>query len=747
MDFYLIAVVVLFALAVSDLMVGVSNDAVNFLNSAIGSKVASRRTIMIVASLGIFIGATFSSGMMEIARKGIFNPEHFFLTEIMVIFLAVMITDVILLDLFNTFGMPTSTTVSIVFELLGAAVVVALIKIAAAGEGFSALSQYINTEKALLIIAGIVLSVVVAFTIGVLVQYVSRLLFSFGYQKRMKRVGAIWAGFALTALSYFLVIKGLKGASFVSGSFLGWINTNTTVILLILFGGWTLVAQALIWLRVNMLSLIVLLGTFALAMAFAGNDLVNFIGVPIAGFESFMAWTGSGVAADAFTMESLTEPVRTDSLLLLAAGLIMVLTLWFSKKARSVTETEVNLGRQDEGHERFTPNGLSRMIVRASRDGGRLLTALIPSRWLRAAEANFTPTPPTNEPDPPAFDLVRASVNLTVASMLIALATSLKLPLSTTYVSFMVAMGASLADRAWDRESAVYRVAGVLNVIGGWFLTAVVAFSVSGLFALLIHAFGSPVVAVLLAVALFSIFRSIVVHRKREREKQERLRAVAGPKRLTHPAALEETTRGIAHVLSTIRQAYEDALNGLFEENLGKLRQARHAIKALKRQNEFLRSNLHHYIRRIDEADAASSRMYLMFYDIVQDIVQSSEFIVEACNVHVQNNHKPLTQNQTEALAALRKRMDTYLRAVASQVQHNDFEEISEALDEKNQLLRQLGALFEQHVEGVKAQAYGSKNTDLFVSLLLESKDLAAIAARFLKFYHRHLIPELIAVV
>ena len=749
MDFYLIAVVVLFALAISDLMVGVSNDAVNFLNSAIGSKVASRRTIMVVASLGIFIGATFSSGMMEIARKGIFNPEHFFLAEIMVIFLAVMITDIILLDLFNTFGMPTSTTVSIVFELLGAAVVVALIKISAAGEGFVELARYINTEKALLIIAGIVLSVVVAFTIGVIVQYVSRLLFSFGYQKRMKRVGAVWAGFALTALSYFLVIKGIKGASFVSDTFVGWINANTTVILLILFAAWTLVAQALIWLRVNILSLIVLLGTFALAMAFAGNDLVNFIGVPIAGFESFMAWTGSGVAADAFTMESLTEPVRTDSLLLLAAGLIMVLTLWFSKKARSVTETEVNLGRQNEGHERFTPNGLSRMIVRVSRDGGRLLTALIPRRWLRAAEANFTPVEraPSKDPDPPAFDLVRASVNLTVASMLIALATSLKLPLSTTYVSFMVAMGASLADRAWDRESAVYRVAGVLNVIGGWFLTAVVAFSVSGLFALLIHTFGALAVAALLGVAIFSIFRSIVVHRRREREKEERLRTVSRAERLTHHAALEETTKGIAHALSAIRQAYEDALNGLFEENLGKLRQARQSIKALKRQNEILRSNLPQYILRIDEAGAESSRMYLMFYDIVQDILQSSEFIVGACNVHVQNCHKPLTRDQTKALVEMREQIGAYLHAVETRVQQNDFEEIGEALDEKDQLLRQLGRLFEQHVEGVKAQAYGSKNTHLFVSLLLESKDLAAIAARFLKFYHRHLIPEPVAVV
>lgn len=343
MEFYLIAVIVLLALAIGDLMVGVSNDAVNFLNSAIGSKVASWRTIMIVASLGIFIGATFSSGMMEIARKGIFNPGLFTMADIMVVFLAVMITDVILLDVFNTFGLPTSTTVSIVFELLGAAVLVALIKIVQQGDSLSVLGDYINTSSALAIIIGIVLSVGIAFTVGALVQYVSRLLFSFQYERRMRTVGAIWSGFALTALSYFLVFKGLKGASFVSGAFLGWIEVNTWPILGASLVVWTLVMYGLLLLKVNILRIIVLFGTFGLAMAFAGNDLVNFIGVPIAGLESFLAWNGTGEAADSFFMTALAEPVRTSTWLLLLAGLIMVVTLWLSRKARTVTETEVNL--------------------------------------------------------------------------------------------------------------------------------------------------------------------------------------------------------------------------------------------------------------------------------------------------------------------------------------------------------------------------------------------------------------------
>ena len=467
-NYYLFLIIVLFILAISDLVVGVSNDAVNFLNSAIGSKVAPRYAIMIMASLGIFLGATFSSGMMEVARSGVFNPQFFSFREVMIIFVAVMMTDIILLDLFNTYGLPTSTTVSIVFELLGAAVVVSLLKVAANGEALAAVNDYLNWGKSLAIISGIFLSIVIAFTLGTIVQFLSRLLFSFEFKTRLPFIGGLWGGVSLTALTYFLMIKGLKGASFVDRETMDWVVTNTFLILLISMIFWSVVMQIIQSVfKVNVLKVIVLFGTFALAMAFAGNDLVNFIGVPIAGLESFGIWSSSGQVPESLAMERLADPVQTPTYLLLVAGLVMVLTLWFSKKARSVTDTEVNLARQEEGAERFQPNNFARAIVRLGVNTGKFMQAVVSRRLSQRIEQKFTkPIKPVDRNEP-AFDLVRASVNLTMASILISFATSLKLPLSTTYVSFMVAMGTSLADRAWGRDSAVFRVAGVLNVIGG----------------------------------------------------------------------------------------------------------------------------------------------------------------------------------------------------------------------------------------------------------------------------------------
>ncbi|MCB0546404.1 MAG: inorganic phosphate transporter, partial [Phaeodactylibacter sp.] len=571
-DLYLIIVILLFVLAISDLIVGVSNDAVNFLNSAIGSKVAPRNAIMIVASLGIFVGATFSSGMMEVARKGIFNPEFFVFAEVMVIFLAVMLTDIILLDLFNTFGMPTSTTVSIVFELLGAAVAVSLLKIAAAGDSFSTLAQYINSSSALAIISGIFISVGIAFVVGTFLQYVSRLLFTFQYERRMDWVGSLWAGLALTFLTYFLLIKGIKGASFVSEAFVDWVKHNTLLLIFISFLLWSVVMQAVLMIfKVNILRIVVLFGTFSLAMAFAGNDLVNFIGVPIAGFESFNAWSASGAEAEEFNMAVLGHPVRTKTILLLLAGIVMILTLWFSKKAQSVTETEVNLGRQDEGAERFPPNALSRGIVRYSRQISMGVQKLLPNSWLEKAEESFQPVEQEvkkeGEHDPAAFDLVRASVNLTVASMLIAFATSLKLPLSTTYVSFMVAMGTSLADRAWGRDSAVYRVAGVLNVIAGWFLTAFIAFSVSALFAWAIYTFGGWAIGFLVLLAVALISRTFLLHRLREKEKAEEESFERQAQAIPAVQVLKDSSSGIKQTLAGIKTALHDSLFGLLQED------------------------------------------------------------------------------------------------------------------------------------------------------------------------------------
>lgn len=508
MDPYFIIVIALLILAALDLIVGVSNDAVNFLNSAIGSKVAPRQVIFGIAAAGVFVGAMFSTGMMEIARKGIFNPSFFSFQDIMVIFMAVMLTDILILDLFNTLGLPTSTTVSIVFELLGASVVTGLLMLANSPESHLGILDVINYQKAVEIISGIFLSIVIAFSIGALVQWLSRFIFTFHYKERLRRYGAPFTGLALSVIIYFLLVKGLKGASFVTDDFAKYIEGHALLIMVVTFIGFSLLTFILqrLW-KINPLRIVVLTGTFSLAMAFAGNDLVNFIGVPITGFESYKHWIASGVEASAFGMSALAEKVQTPWYMLYPAGIIMVLTLWFSSKARKVTDTELKLGSQEAVQERFKPNRLSHGIVNAARRLGNFAKTSFSRKTNVYINWRFRLLT-VDEKNKPAFDLVRASVNLMVASVLIAFASSLQLPLSTTYVSFMVAMGSSLADRAWGSGSAPHRVAGVLNVIGGWFLTAAGAFTGAGLMALLIY-FGGPWLAMgLFVLALIVLIRS-----------------------------------------------------------------------------------------------------------------------------------------------------------------------------------------------------------------------------------------------
>lgn len=511
MEIYIVFVVLLFALAASDLVVGVSNDAVNFLNSAIGSKVGSRRAIMIVASMGILLGVLFSSGMMEVARKGIFNPAMFSFSHVMVIFLAVMLTDILLLDLFNTFGMPTSTTVSIVFELLGAAVIVSIFHMFYTGQDLANLTSYINTGKAIVIITGIFLSVFIAFTVGLIAQFISRLLFTFNFRKKTKKYGPVWVGVSMTILSYFILIKGLKGSMMLDATMINWIQSNTLLLLLGNFVFWTLVCFMIIrHTRLHIFKAIVFVGTFSLALAFSSNDLVNFIGVPIAGFQSFMLWKDSGSIADNFQMSGLAGQVPSPVVILMIAGVIMIVTLWRSKKAKTVTATELNLSRQNKGHERFKPHLVARWFVKFNLVIIGNIIKVLPEKLKRKIRKSYDRTNINESENAPAFDLVRASVNLTIASMLIAIATSYKMPLSTTYVSFMVAMGTSLADNSWGNDSAVHRVSGVLNVIGGWLMTALIAFSVSGLFAAIIFTFkvtGLIIVVAIVAIAIFFSYR------------------------------------------------------------------------------------------------------------------------------------------------------------------------------------------------------------------------------------------------
>lgn len=741
-DYFLILIVILLTLALADLVVGVSNDAVNFLNSAIGSHVAPRHVIMIVASLGIFLGATFSSGMMEIARKGVFYPEYFFFTEVMIIFVAVMLTDIILLDLFNTFGLPTSTTVSLIFELLGAAVVVALIKVSQNGEGMAALSQYINFSRATTIVTGIFSSILIAFTTGMLVQYLSRLLFTFHYERRMPWLGGIWAGMALTFITYYLLIKGLKGASFVPEDFIKWVGENTPMLMLATFVGFSLISQFLISVfKVNILRVVVLFGTFSLAMAFAGNDLVNFIGVPLAGLDSFKIWSASGENAGSFSMDALNNPIRANTLYLLIAGTVMVATLWLSKKARTVTDTEVSLARQDEGAEFFSSNALARGIVGFSRAISRSVQWILPRSLSERAERSFTPVKPPLEnganKEKPAFDLVRASVNLTLASVLIAFATSLKLPLSTTYVSFMVAMGTSLADRAWGRDSAVFRIAGVLNVVGGWFVTALVAFSVAGFFALLIFLFGPWAVGPLVALVIFLISRTYMLHRKKERAKSEMRSFERQTDRIPSHQIIHDTSQKMAEYLQFINDSYQNALNGLLMEDLEGIREAKEDLDSLMVQNKTLKLKLYKSIQRIQERKTETSRLYLFLYDLEQDIIQSTTYIVEACAEHVENHFNPLTPEQAQTLQLSMDSVSGFLLTTSQRMHDMQFESIRSHQERYLDLVTRLEGMLDNQIQGVKSSDYSYRSSMLLFSIILETLDLIAAAEKLIKLYHQ----------
>ncbi len=740
-NIYIFMVIALGMLAIIDLVVGVSNDAVNFLNSAIGSKAISFRTIMIVASLGVAFGAMSSSGMMEVARKGIFNPGEFVFAEIMVIFMAVMITDILLLDFFNTLGMPTSTTVSIVFELLGAAVAVSLIKIIGVDGTFSDLGSYINTEKATEIILGILLSVFIAFTIGAIVQFISRLLISFNFNSNAKWVESLFGGIAITSIVYFILIKGLKSTAIFDASITEFVATNTNLFLLgnVIF--WTLlsllVSSVFRW---SIYTVVIVLGTFALAMAFAGNDLVNFIGVPIAALQSFQSWQGSGVDAELFNMAGLSAAVRTPTLLLLFSGLIMVLTLWFSSKAKSVVKTSVDLSRQDEGEERFQPNFLSRQVVKYSIAAAENVAQVLPPSLLKRIDARFEMpkvyVPKSKTQDMPAFDLVRAAVNLMVASVLISIATSMKLPLSTTYVTFMVAMGTSLADRAWGAESAVYRVAGVLNVIGGWFFTAFSAFTAAAIIASILHFGGFIALLVLLVVAALLLLRNYMSHNRKSKE----LKAENSLRRAESSSiqgVIQESAENVAKTIKRSNKLYSNAINGLAKHDLDMLKKNKKGIKKLSDEVEGLKNNIFYFIKNLDESSVGgASNFYINLLGILQDYSQSLEYIAKVSHTHVNNNHKKLRYNQIKELKGLDIAIEEVLNDTFEAFDTKSFESILDILGRKEELFDLVSEKIEKQVALTRTEESSPKNTTLYFSLLTESKDLIKTVMKLAELYY-----------
>lgn len=725
-------------LAITDLMVGVSNDAVNFLNSAIGSKAVSFKTIMIVASVGVAVGALYSNGMMEIARNGIFTPSMFSFNDVIVIFLAVMITDVLLLDVFNTLGLPTSTTVSIIFSLLGASVALAVYKVYVNGDGFSTLGNYINTEKASEIVYSILLSVALSFALGSLVQYVSRLIFTFHIEKRYKYVAALFGGVAMTAITFFILVKGLKSITFVPSNVKDFIKESPFTIIGYSLILWTIVCQLLISVfKYSVFKFIIIVGTFGLALAFAGNDLVNFIGVPIAAYQAFEIWTAPGqtLGATEFMMSGLEkENLPAPFVFLALAGMVMVYTLWTSKKAKSVIETEQNLSRQGEGNEKYNANTLSRNIVRGMMYLGNVISFILPKSLQKKLDAQFVQVEYTGKRDEqPMFDMVRASVNLIVASILISVGTSLKLPLSTTYVTFMVAMGSSFADRAWDRESAVYRVAGVFNVIGGWFVTALAAFLSSAIIAYIlfigeIFAF----FAFMIVVAIF-FYRSNQLHKKKIKEEEETKFKTEDI--VTIQEIISESSSQIAKVIKKTNGLYSDVVDNLGLQDLAKLKESKKKLKKLEKEVDDLKNNVYYFIKNLDETSVEASKFYIMILGYLQDMVQSIGFITTNSYSHINNNHKSLKFNQVRDLKSIDNELKSLFGRLESSFTKEDFSELDEILKEKNNLLDTISLLIQKQIDRIRTTENSPKNSKLYFGLLLETNDLVKATMNLLELF------------
>lgn len=731
---YVVMLVALAILAITDLMVGVANDAVNFLNSGIGSKAVSFKTLMIVASIGVAFGALFSSGMMEIARSGIFVPSMFNFEDVMIIFLAVMITDVLLLDVFNSLGFPTSTTVSVVFELLGGAVCLAAYKIVTSSGDFSTLSSYINTTKASQIVTSILLSVIISFTIGAFVMYISRIIFSFHFEKRVKYFGAIFGGIGITAITYFILFKGIKSSSFMTPELKDLMKTNQLYIILGSFVLWTILSQVLITLKQNIFRIIIIVGTFALALAFAGNDLVNFIGVPIGALDAYNIKMAAGGDSNMMMGALASSEIKANFWLLLLGGGIMIYTLWTSKKAREVIKTGVDLSRQKEGSEKFDANNLSRIIVRGSIYVGQMINYVIPKSLELKIDKQFESKVYKKKEDAPAFDMVRAAVNLMVASILIALGTSLKLPLSTTYVTFMVAMGTSFADRAWDRESAVYRVAGVFNVIGGWFVTAIVAFTMAAVVAFLLKfgkVFSFVGLLVLVGILLYRSGRKYLA-RAKEQAEEDRLRSedVA-----TIKEVVLESSAQIARVISKTNTLYSDVINNLGHQDLGKLKEDKKKLKKLEKSVDELKGDVYYFIKNLDENSVEGSKFYILILGFLQDMVQSIGFITTYSYSHVNNNHKSLKFNQIRDLKSVDVQLQHFFDRLEKGFKKEDFSNLQSVIEEKEELLNTISELIQKQIKRIRTNENSPKNSKLYFGLLLETNDLIKATMSLLELF------------
>lgn len=749
---YLEIVIFLFMLAIFDLLVGVSNDAVNFMNSAVGAKVARYRTIIIVATVGVFVGAIMSNGMMDIARHGIFQPANFSFYEIMCILLAVMVTDVVLLDVFNTLGLPTSTTVSMVFELLGGTFILAILKIIGDETGLLSLGDMMNTEKALSVIMGIFLSVAIAFIAGTIVQYISRLIFSFNYKKHLSWTIGVFGGISVTALAYFVLIKGLKSAPFMSAESLAWIDENTTMLVVACFVFFTVLMQILHWCKVNVFRIIVLLGTFSLALAFAGNDLVNFIGVPLAGFSAYTdyAANSNGVGIHDFMMNSLMSSAKTPAIFLLASGIIMVYALATSKKAKNVIKTSVDLARQEEGDEMFGSSALARTIVRRATAINEFLVKVIPAGMRRWIDSRFNKDEVILA-NGAAFDMVRASVNLVLSGLLIIIGTTMKLPLSTTYVTFIVAMGSSLADRAWGRESAVYRITGMLSVIGGWFITAFVAFTICALVTAIMFYTSFVGMFIFICVAVFLLIRSNIKYSKKEKAEQQDdifKRMMASKDKSEVLSLLRQHVKGtLTDYIAYTEQAYMQVTDGFINEDLKQLKKVMNSTDEQKKMLKKRRRKEILGLRRIPIPIAIEKNTWFhLGSNSCEQMLYCLKRICEPCKEHVDNNFNPISKDCIAEFLPIREELCQLMERTRTAIENNDYREADDILVKGDALKNKISALRKQQMNRMQETDNASlKASMVYLNILQETQELVSIWRHLLRasrFFQGDYVPQ-----
>ena len=724
---FTVIVVILAVLAVLDLIVGVSNDAVNFLNSALGCNVAKRWIILSVAAVGIMLGVITSNGMMEVARNGVFHPGMFTFEEIMVLFVGIMLTDVIVLNTFNSLGLPTSTTVSLVFELLGSSLAVACYKIWNSTDmTFANIAEFINAGKAMVIISGILSSVVIAFTVGAVLMYISRIIFSFKYAKSLRRYGAVWCGISIVGIVYFAIFKGMKSSGLITPEFDSLINDNIYISLFVIWVAASLLLWVMQRLGINIMKFTILSGTFALALAFAGNDLVNFIGVPIAGFDSYSLAMDSGDMS--MKMSQLAEPAHVNVWFLILSGVIMSVTLFLSKDAMKVAETQINLSSQNSEDERFGSNRFSRALVSLAINLNKAYNSVIPKRVQEKINSRFVPD--ETAANDSAYDYIRAIVNLTAAASLICLGTSLKLPLSTTYVIFMVSMGSSLADRAWGRDSAVYRITGVMVVIMGWFVTAIAGISISFVVGLILSWGGWIALAVLCVLCGYILCHNLIFKKKDNKEERQTLLITENA---DDSDALYTCTQEVCTTMESISGIYNHMLVALFTENRRLLKETMTQSEELYHQANDRKYQIFQTLKRLQDQKVETGHFYIQVVDYLTEVTKALLHCTRPAFEHIDNHHRGFTQEQIYDLKLVNDGVDNIFNKVNEMLRDKDFSDLDEVLVMRDNLFTVIADAIKHQIKRLKEEQTSTKASMLYLNILNETKTMVLQSRNLIK--------------